>query len=566
MRAARRAQALAALLLLGPAAARAQLVCQGHPIRFVVLRPSSIFSIEHAPFPALVQRVGTDISWQTRPATIRRELRFQAGDSCDVARLAESERILRALPYIRLAIITTEPAPGDSVDVVVSTRDDWSLGGDLGIDTRNSRPLRAARLTELNLLGTGTFAQIRYDDYGRKPGLAVGLLFRQIGDTHSDAEVLGGRTSVGTVGAVSLRRVFQSEYDRIAWGGSVRWRAEPFIYNSLRFGTVVQPTVSAGADVGLVWRTGPVGRRLLLGGALSSERLYTFGGGLATLATDDSAATAELAGHFQERRRVSVNVIAGIRHIRFVSHAGVDAVNAPEDIREGVELRAIGGIGVGGMGLEADRFGLIDVYLGTPVGQRTLAFFRSRIEGRYLTDSLRWDNIIAAADLFTYTTVSPRGAVTLFVQTAGGWNTTTPFQLDVAGFTAMRGFGHYGLPAGRRVVVQLEHRYFLGTVLGVADLGTAAFMDVGRGWAGDAVFGQNTFTLVALGVGLRAGVPSGSRFATRLDIAVPVNGGHGAELRLTLRQQFGITRPEPADIERSRLPVSTSALFNFTRY
>ena len=565
MAARRRAAALAAQLLVVPALAAGQVVCQGHPIRAIAIQPSSLFSIEHAPFPALVQRVGDATSWTTRVATVRREIRFHEGDPCDIGRLAESERILRSLPFIRTAIITTTPAPGDSVDVVVATRDEWSLGGDLRIDTRSSSPLRAARLTETNLFGAGVFAQTRYDDYGRKPGVAADVLVHQLWQ-HADAEVAGGRSSVGPLAAASVRKVFQSEYDEVAWGASIRYREEPFLFTSLRYGTVAQAVVSQGVDVGLVWRHGPVGRQVMLGGAISGERLFTQGGALATLPQDDSAATVDLAGRFTERRRLSVNLVAGVRRIRFVPHAGLDAVNAPEDVREGVELRAIGGMGLGGAGRQPDRFGLVDLYLGHPVGQRTLAFFRSRVEGRWLTDSLRWNNVIAAADLFTYTTVSPRGAVAVFAQAAGGWDMTVPFQLDVAGFTAMRGFGHYGLPAAQRVVVQFEHRYFLGTLFGAADIGTAAFVDVGRGWAGDAAFGENTYTLVAVGLGIRAGFPSGSRFATRLDFAVPVNGGHGAEVRLTLRQQFGITRPEPADIERSRLPVSTTALFNFTQY
>lgn len=562
----RRAAALAAaLLVLGPAAGAAQLVCTGHPIRAIYLYPAAVFSIEHAPFPRMVQNIGDAVSWDTRPNTIRRELRFNAGEPCDVGRLAESERILRSLPFIRKAIITTTPAPGDSVDVVVSTRDDWSLGGALNVDTRSDKPFRSARLTETNLFGRGILTQVRYDNYGRKPGLAADVIFREFAG-HSDAELLGGRTSVGPVSELSLRRIFKSEYDKTAWRVSARWREEPFVYNSVRYGTVVVPQVSAGADAGLVWRTGPVGRQLLFGGAVSLVRQFTEDTALAARAVDDDSATAAFRGRFQERRRLSLNLIGGVRHIRFVPHAGIDAVNATEDVREGIEVRAVGGVSLGGMGFQRDAFGLLDVYFGTPVGRRGLVFLRSRAEGRWLPDSSRLDNIILAADLFTYTTVSARGAITLFAQGAGGWKTTTPFQLDVAGFTAMRGFGRYGLPAGQRFVVQLEHRYFLGTLLGVADIGSAAFMDVGRGWAGDAVFGMNTVTLVSLGVGIRAGIPSGSRFTTRLDLAVPVNGGRGAEVRFTLRQQFGVTRSEPADVERSRSTVSTTALFNFTQY
>jgi len=114
--------------------------------------------------------------------------------------------------------------------------------------------------------------------------------------------------------------------------------------------------------------------------------------------------------------------------------------------------------------------------------------------------------------------------------------------------------------------VQTEHRYFLGTVVGAVDVGTSAFVDAGRGWAGDAPFGEDTGTLVSAGGGLRLAFPSGSRFTTRLDLAFPLRGGHGAELRATIGRQFGITSPEAGDVERSRLPISQINLFNFQRY
>ena len=115
-----------------------------------------------------------------------------------------------------------------------------------------------------------------------------------------------------------------------------------------------------------------------------------------------------------------------------------------------------------------------------------------------------------------------------------GWNTSTPFQLLMASPTAMRGFGLSGFPVGRRVVMQAEHRYYLGTILRAVDVGSAVFMDVGKGWAGDAAFGINTGTLVSAGIGVRTGFPAGSRFATRIDLAVPIQGPGGAELRFSL--------------------------------
>jgi hypothetical protein len=541
-------------------------VCAGHPIREVHVIPARVFSEEHERLPGIVRWAGNAMSWRTRPAAINGELRFRAGEPCDPRRLAESERILRAQPHIREASITTAPAPGDSVDVEVTTHDEWSLGGNIRFDTRNERPLRAARITEENLLGRGIFAQMRYDDYGRQPGLVFDLLHPQF-PGRTDAEVVGGKTSVGPVGEVTFRHQFESEFDRFAGRVSARWREEPFIFNSRRFNTVVQPQVSAGADVGLLRRWGPFGRQALLGLSLAAERLFATDDIVATLPADDSAAAGALVGRYTERRRLSLNLIAGVRNIRFVPHAGLDAVNAREDVREGYEIRAVAGAAFGyALGLQEDRFLLVDVYAGVPLGARTLLFLRSRAEGRWLPDVLLWENMIGSADLYAYTTIGSRAGVVLGLQGAGGWNTNAPFQLQVGGANALRGFRSSSYPAGRRVVMQAEHRYFLGTVFSTADIGTALFADVGRGWAGDAPFGENSPTLVALGAGLRVGFPSGSRYTTRLDLAWPVSGGHGAELRFTLRQQFGITRGETMDVERSRMPLSTIALFNFSRY
>lgn len=545
---------------------RSQTPCAGHPIRDIRIIAIPVFPQDHERFPAIVRHVANALSWDTRTAAIRAELRFAPGDMCDLGHLFESARVLRALSWIRTAVVTTSPAPGDSVDVEVTTQDEWSLGGNVRFDAGHERPLRAARITEGNLLGRGILAQVRYDDYGRNPGFVVDVIHPQF-PGRTDAEFVAGRTSVGPVGEITFRHGFESEFDRFAGRVSVRWREEPFIFKSTRFNTVVQPQVSGGADAGLLRRWGPFGRQVLLGFSVAAERIFSTDRIVAADAADDSAATAVLAGRYTERRRLSLNLIAGLRNIRFVPHAGLDAVNAREDVREGYELRLVVGSAFGyQLGLQEDRFLLVDAYAGIPIGSRVLVFLRSRAEGRWLPDDLVWENMIASADAFAYMTIGGRAALVVGLQGAGGWNTNAPFQLQVGGPNALRGFSSSGYPAGRRVVTQAEHRYFLGTLLNTADIGTALFVDVGRGWAGDAPFGENTPVLVALGGGLRIGFPTGSRYTTRLDLAVPVSGGRGAEFRFTLRQQFGITRGESMDVERSRMPVSTIALFNFSRY
>lgn len=560
--------ALAALLLALPLrASAAQNVCAGHPIRRINVRTSSILAIEGRPFSSLAQRVANGLSWRTRPDVVRRELRFAEGDRCDPDRLRESARVLRSPGYIRSAVITARRAPGDSVDVDVVTHDDWALGGGVAFNASGPRALRAIRITENDLLGRGMLGQVHYDYYGRHVGLVFDVLDRQFLGSRTDAEVVAGRSSVGPDWEFSFRRNFESEYDRVAWRAAVRYREEPFYMASTVFGSAAQPLVSTGAEVATIGRIGRRGKQLVAGLALSAERLFITDQVLAADPTQDSAAAAALQGRFTERRRVAASFMLGARNVRFVTRSGVDAVNATEDVREGVEVLAIAGhtLGSGG-GLQHDAFGLGDLYVGAELGDHSLAFLRGRIEGRRMLDTDAWDDVIGAVDAFLYEGVGRRGGLVFTAQGAGGWHTTAPFQLVVSSPRTMRGFGLNALPAGQRVVVQAEHRYFLGTLFGAVDVGTAAFVDAGRGWAGGAPFGENTGTLVAAGGGLRIGFPSGSRVTTRLDLAFPIRGGSGFELRFTVGRQFGISAPAPDDVERSRLPISTINLFSFQRY
>ncbi len=123
-------------------------MCAGHPIRQIRVFPSALFSIEQQPFSSLFEDISAALSWETHVGVVRRELRFHEGEPCDPRRLAESARVLRNEPYLRSAIIVTAPASGDSVDVEVTTRDEWALGGELRIDTRGPHALKAARISE----------------------------------------------------------------------------------------------------------------------------------------------------------------------------------------------------------------------------------------------------------------------------------------------------------------------------------------------------------------------------------------------------------------------------------
>lgn len=91
----------------------------------------------------------------TRETVIRQYLLFERGDEVVPFDLADSERLLRNLPFIHDARLIVVPLVGEdeAVAVVVETNDRWPFGGTATvIDTDDWR----ARLYTTNLLGLGT--------------------------------------------------------------------------------------------------------------------------------------------------------------------------------------------------------------------------------------------------------------------------------------------------------------------------------------------------------------------------------------------------------------------------
>ncbi len=564
----RRLAAAAVAAVLPATSLRAQSACDGQPIREIRVTSSSLFGIEDEPFPPFVQRLANSLHWRTRPRTVAHDLMFGPGQPCDARRLAETERLLRAQGYVRSAVVTTTPAPGGAVDVDVRTRDDWTLEGSISFDPgRDDRPLRRLRIAEDNLFGRGMRGQLRYRHLERDAGFDVSVLDRHLFGRRLDGLFVAGHSGVGPVGEQVVVRAFETEFDRVAWREGSRYRKEPFVLQSAALGGVAQPLVSLGADLGLAGRFGAPGNLTLVGVVLAFERLTIEGPPEASRPADDSAAAAALAGRWTERRKARAHLLLGARRLAFRQAAGIDAVNALEDVRTGVEAGVVVGKSFGrGRGLQNDWFTAAEAFVGLEPTPRILLFGRGKAEGRWLADSSRWDGVIASGEVFAYAVLTARSVVALHVAGAGGWNTSTPFQLQLAGPFGLRGYGQAGLPVGRRVVARAEQRYFAGTLLGAADVGLAAFFDLGRGWAGDAPFGEDTGGRASGGGGLRIAFPSGSRRVYRLDLAVPLRRGRGLELRLGFGQQFGVTRGEADDVVRSRETVSSATVFNFPRY
>src|SRR5450756_15584 len=90
------------------------------PVRIGTIRIESVdvFSPDEAA-KGWIYRAANTIHMQTRESFLRKQLLFREGDVLDIARLEETERNLRALPFIKIASVTASVPQGGVSDVLV---------------------------------------------------------------------------------------------------------------------------------------------------------------------------------------------------------------------------------------------------------------------------------------------------------------------------------------------------------------------------------------------------------------------------------------------------------------
>jgi len=150
-------------------------------------------------------RTGNAVHVNTRAKKVLSYLLFTEGDRLDPGELADSERILRNTPFIQDARIAVVPITGiaDSVDVLVVTRDVWSIGVTASVKTASRFKLG---VYDRNLFGQGHSLDNEFDvDTGRSQELNYKLTYTmdniwatfingllQYRNAHTDETVFGG--------------------------------------------------------------------------------------------------------------------------------------------------------------------------------------------------------------------------------------------------------------------------------------------------------------------------------------------------------------------------------------
>ena len=530
--------------------------CEGAVITHVFVDNHSIFEtppVDSAGAESGMRRfagwVVNRVHVRTRSTFIEDEVLFKAGDCFDPLLLEESERILRALPFIDEAHVYSAPVGEDEVHVVVDTRDDWSLKLDVRPEWDDELRITHVSATEENFLGTGTLFGIYLTNRDEQRDLGAQLRTERLAGTRLDGQFAGGRTRTGVFLAESISYPFVGEVGQWAFVESFALREDLFRYAApadASFTNASLPIQTRYAEATLGRRLGTPGDLTVLGGGLSWEdvRFDGFPGGVEVVSgfdfsertPADSATVEAIRPHVMPRKGAYLNVLAGKRNVRFVTRSGLDAIRGEQDIRVGTEAIAAVGASLTRrtsiLGSDGREFrGRLALFAGA-AGPSWVFNTELLVEGNRFrpdgSDKAGYRDIVGefGAYLYWHPGENRRHTLVVGVSGAGGWNSTLPFQLTLGGPLNVRGYDREDLPAAQRVVVNVEDRIVLdGPFSDVFDLGITLFADAGAGWRGDVPFGDDSGLRASIGAGLRMAFPSGARNVLRLDIAVPVEEG-----------------------------------------
>jgi len=566
---------LLVMILVMPGGANAQdaatepgLASQGLPADCPEGRVSRIFVDNHSVFdPGSVPadrrirwayRLANRIHVRTRRDFIEDELLLSVGDCYDPVLSRESARILREFRFIASADAFSVPQEDGSRHMVVETRDEWTtkVAGDVRFD--GGLEIRGVSVIEENFLGRGISlgAYFREEDERRDVGGVFGI--PRIGGGNWDLATAAGRTRVGSTWNQAVIHPFVGEVGTFAFRQRAHARQDLFTWhlpNGLPWTHLVAPLDVGGLEVTAARRFGTAGRFFLVGGGLSREwvrpGIRSEVEGIRAGAFEDRESVPDsiaspILGQLQSREATRVNLLLGVRRVRYQQRGGLDALAGVQDVPTGRELLLSVGPSVGGGQGPGDFFLRGDAFGGfateSVVGQLYLSL-EGRHERQSGDDAVR--DLLGEFHAFLYRdirTTIPQTLV-LHVSGQGGWRTDAPFQLMLGGPDGVRGYPETAFPGGRRLVVTVEDRFRLPSpVPDLADLGATLLADLGRIHQGDAPWADPSGWQGTVGAGLRIGFPAGSSSVVRLDVAFPLGPGSDGRPRLVLqaREWVGI--------------------------
>lgn len=459
----------------------------------------------------------------TRESVIRTQLLFKEGDILDEDLLEASERSLRGFKFLNSVEVKAVPVDAHTVDVVVRTRDAWSLTPGLDIKGGGGLSTVAVHLMELNLLGFG------------KKLFVEGVYESDVGTTwktgYSDYQLFGSRwTGILKYSNGPLIESFFAQARLPLYSPDSKWSYGMSAYTAdsiiRRFEDSEESSRFASDQVqaeAYVKRSfGPRYQKTNLKLKLNYKNIDY---------SDLGAETTEPIP--PDQANVTPSVTVDKENIEWAKFTYLNKMGITEDNWLG--LRYGGTLGYG-IPVE-DGFELWDTRLFTKYNTTFTNKQLIKLKGDVSSEVVRNTIVLASARYyrkFSRHTVATRLATKL------GYDLDETRQFKLGGDSGLRGYPARQFTGEKLVLMNLEDRQFWGkSRFGLPiDLGTVVFVDAGNAWKEDEDIDLAELNW-STGFGFRIGfsnLPKQPIF--RLDFGWGLNGEDDFAITFGQEQQF----------------------------
>ncbi len=505
----------------------------GATIDRIEYRRANVFDLSNPEENNWLYRLANRLHVRTRESTVRQQLLFEAGDAYDPRLLEESERILRSKKYFWDASIEAEANAEGGVDVIVDTRDVWTLMPEISISRSGGENKTILGVEEDNLLGYGQRLQLTYEDNVDRESTAFEFSDPQIGQSWVAVFLRLADNSDGHEHVVSLQKPFHELDARRAAGfygydtdlrqavyslgdEAAEYRQERQYYSAF-----------AGLSRGL--RDGWVNR--YTAGIVYDDNRFS--------AVPEPALPALVP---QSRKLVYPYIGFELLEDDFEKTANHDQMERSEDFYLGTRMTAT--VGWSDTAFDADRDAL--------VFSASANHSFGRLSSRALLLSATTGGRVESGDLVNsklrlsarfYWRQSEKRLFFALLDATAGHDLDIDNLVEIGGDSGLRGYPLRYQTGDGRALLSIEQRYFTDWYpFRLFRVGGAVFFDIGRGFGDNPAGEPDQGWLRDVGFGLRfAPTRLGTRKIVHLDFAFPLDGDptiDSVQVLLEAKQSF----------------------------
>ena len=506
----------------------ADLESSGAVIGHITIDNENIFNLDDPKDDKSLFRLADHLHFKTRASVIRHHLLFKPGDHYSRRLLDESERLLRQEGYFYDAWIRAVRYHDGKVDVVVTTKDVWTLNPGFNFGRSGGTNSTGVKLEDSNVLGSGVDVTLSHSSNVDRNSTQISVSDQHAFGTWTAVAANFADMSDGYQREFTIQRPFYA-FDT-PWAAGVYgihdlqtdslWDRGKIIdqFQDMHHGAQVYAGLSQGLQDGWVhrWSTG-----------ITYDE-HRFAPLPAFLDTNPLAADPRFVYLVPQDRRflypwVQFDLIQD-DYLRLFNH---DQIGRTEDFYVGTSASVRAGFAATSFGSSSNAIIFqSSATRGFRRGRSTLLLYGD-FSGRVSEGKL--ENGIADASIRYYVEQSKNWLFFTTLIGTKGWHLDLDNQILLGGDNGLRGYPLRYQNGTGRALFSVEQRYFTDWYpFRLFRVGGAVFFDAGRVW-GKAPLGQPSLGLLEdAGFGLRFGnARSGLGNVVHVDLAFPFQATGG---------------------------------------